>query len=263
MNDSKARRSLVVVLLDAVLRLVAVVHTGGTPTPKIRKAGERPGAGRYLLLVGVLAALAGTALLVVVLVRAPDGSTPPPDRAAALPGPPSQPSQPAPAAQSAQPGVVGSTAPSPPATATATATASSVTAPTPATTATGPAPATSVRVPATEGAQAPLTASYRTTSGTAGLLGYRMTVTVANPGPAPKDGWTLTVTLPRSTLRVTGVSGATATQDGSAWSFVPDATTSRVPADGSVEMAFEVQGATLINATPRDCRIDADQCKAV
>jgi len=249
MNDTDSRppRSLVVVLLDGVLRLVAAVHSGATPTPKVREAGGRRGVGRYLLLAGVLAALAGTALLVVMLVRAPDGGTPPPDRAAALPGL---------ASRTAQPSVAVTTTPG---AQSPTATPSSArSGPTTATT--RPAPAPSAKVPITENAPVPLTASYRTSSVTAGLLGYRMAVTVANPGTSAKDGWTVTVTLPRSTLRVSGVSGATAAQDGSVWTFTPDAATSRVPAGGSVDLTFDVQGATLIDATPQDCRIDGNRC---
>ena len=249
MNDTDSRppRSLVVVLLDGVLRLVAAVHSGATPTPKVREAGGRRGVGRYLLLAGVLAALAGTALLVVMLVRAPDGGTPPPDRAAALPGLASRTAQPS-VAVTTTPGALGTTA----------TPSSARSGPTTATT--RPVPSQSAKVPITENAPVPLTASYRTSSVTAGLLGYRMAVTVANPGTSAKDGWTVTVTLPRSTLRVSGVSGATAAQDGSVWTFTPDATTSRVPAGGSVELAFEVRGATLIDATPQDCRVDGNRC---
>lgn len=251
MNDAqprpRPRRSLVVVLLDAVLRLSAAVNAIPTPTPKVREAGGRRGAGRYLLLTGVLAAVAGTALLVVVLVRTPGGPTPPPDRAAALPGLRSRPAEPS-AAGSATPG-----RPSPTTTLTIVKT-------TPATAATKPARSPAATAPITENAQAPLTASYRTSSTTAGLLGYQMTVTVANPGTAPRNGWALTVTLPRSTLLVSGVSGATAARDGPVWSFTPDATTALVPAGGSVELAFEVHGATLIDATPQDCRIDGNRC---
>jgi hypothetical protein len=249
MNDSptRPRRSLVVVLLDAVLRLVATVHAGGTPTPKVREPGGRRGIGRYLLAVGVLAALAGTALLVVVLVRAPGGPTPPPDRAGALPGPQSRP---------AEPSVARSILPGP----TSPATKPSADRTTPSTVPTGPAPTASAKTPITENTRVPLTASYRTSSATGGLLGYRMTVTVANPGRSPKEGWTVTVTLPRPTLRVSGVSGATAAQDGPVWTFTPDGTTSRVPASGSVELAFEVRGATLIDATPEECRINTNPC---
>ena len=249
MNDTDSRppRSLVVVLLDGVLRLVAAVHSGATPTPKVREAGGRRSAGRYLLIAGALVALAGTALLVVMLVRAPDGGTPPPDRAAALPGLASRTAQPS-VAVTTTPGALGPTA-------TPSSARSG-----PATATTRPAPSSSAKVPITENAPVPLTASYRTSSVTAGLLGYRMAVTVANPGTSAKDGWTVTVTLPRSTLRVSRVSGATAAQDGSVWTFTPDATTSRVPAGGSVELAFEVRGATLIDATPQDCRIDGNRC---
>lgn len=253
-TGTRPRRSLVVILLDGVLRVVAAVQAGSTPVPKVSEAGGRRGAGRYLLLAGVVAALAGTALLVVLMVRAPGGSTPPPGRAAALPGLPSRPAMPSPAGSAAPtlpaaPGTTGTTA-TPSSTATTTAPASATT----------PRPASSATAPLTESVPVPLTASYRTSSVTAGLLGYRMTVTVANPGTTARDGWTLQVTLPRPTLRVSGVSGASTTQDGSVWTFTPDATTSRVPADGAVEVVFDVQGATLIDAAPRECRIDGNGC---
>jgi hypothetical protein len=106
----------------------------------------------------------------------------------------------------------------------------------------------------------PLTASYRTSSATAGLLGYQLAVTVANPGATSKDGWTLTVTLPRPTLLVSGVSGATAARNGSVWTFTPDSGTAAVPAGGSVKVVFDVRGATLIDAAPQDCRIDGNRC---
>lgn len=246
MNDTgtRPRRSLVVVLLDGVLRLVAAVHAGATPVPKVREAGARRGAGRYLLVLGVLAALAGTALLVWVVVRTPGGPTPPPDRAAALPGPRSP---------SAVPSVAGTTRPSatPSASKAATVTVAASSA---------PAPARTSGRPITEGTPAPLTASYRMSSATAGLLGYQVTVEVANPGTTPKRGWTLAVTLPRPTLLVSGVSGATTARDGAVWTFTPDATTSPVPAGGSVELVFDVRGATLIDAAPQDCRIDGNRC---
>jgi hypothetical protein len=114
----------------------------------------------------------------------------------------------------------------------------------------------------TENTSVPLTATYKTASATAGLLGYQMTVTVANPAAAAKTGWTLTVTLPRPTLLVSGTKGATASQNGSVWTFTPDSTTSSVPAGGSVQVVFGVHGATLIDAAPKDCRIDGNACGA-
>ncbi|BCJ50614.1 hypothetical protein Asp14428_20890 [Actinoplanes sp. NBRC 14428] len=74
-----------------------------------------------------------------------------------------------------------------------------------------------------------LTARYSAANGT-GLLGYRAEVAVANPGTAGHDGWELTLTLPRPTLQIAAVSGATARQDGATWTFAPDATTRSVPA---------------------------------
>jgi hypothetical protein len=250
MNDTETRpkRSLVVVLLDGVLRLFAAVQAGPTPQPKVREAGGRRGAGRYLLVIGVLGALAGTALLVVVLVRAPGDPTPPPGPAAALPGLRSR---------AAGPGAAGSAAPSVPGS--------------PATSSIGKAatvtadPASSLSgagAPITESTPALLTASYTTSSDTAGLLGYQMTVTVANPATTAKDGWVLTVALPRPTLLVSGATGATATQDGSVWTFTPTAKTSRIPAGGTVAVVFAVHGATLIDAAPQDCQIDGNRCAA-
>ncbi|MEV6850371.1 cellulose binding domain-containing protein, partial [Actinoplanes sp. NPDC051411] len=128
------------------------------------------------------------------------------------------------------------------------------------------AAAASIAVPGspiiTENGSVRLTATYKTASATAGLLGYQMTVTVANQGTGSKTGWVLTVTLPRPTLLVSGVQGAKATQNGSVWTFVPDATTSTVAAGGSVQVVFGVHGATLIDAAPQDCRIDGNPCSA-
>ncbi|WP_433796733.1 cellulose binding domain-containing protein [Actinoplanes sp. CA-252034] len=107
---------------------------------------------------------------------------------------------------------------------------------------------------------APLAATYTTTPYVVGLLGYRTEVTVTNPGPAVRKGWTLTVTLPRSTLRINQVKGATATQNEAVWTFVPDDTTTSVPAGEQVAISFEVHGATLIDAAPADCRIDTVPC---
>lgn len=249
MNDteSRRRRSLSVVVLDGMLRLYSAMQSGPTPTPKVREPGRRSGFGRWALVAAALAALAGTALLVVVLVRGGgDGSTPPPDPAAALPGPRSGTTDPGSAAASASV--------TPPARSSLGA---AVTATSPAA---GSAAASVPASPVTEGAAVPLTASYQTSSVTAGLLGYKMTVTVANPGTTAKDGWVLTVTLPRPTLRVGSVTGATATQNDSTWTFVPDTDSARVTAGGTVVISFGVSGATLIDAAPQTCAIDGNPC---
>jgi hypothetical protein len=71
------------------------------------------------------------------------------------------------------------------------------------------------------------------------------------------------VTLPRPTLQITGVSGAAARQDGSTWTFEPDDSTRTVPPGGSVRISFQVRGATLLDASPRECRIDGRPCAGV
>jgi hypothetical protein len=117
----------------------------------------------------------------------------------------------------------------------------------------GPPPAATV----------PLTAGYKAVSYTAGLLGYQATVTVTNPASQVRDGWLLTVTLPRSTLMVSGVSGATAHQDGAVWTFTPDNSTVRITPGASVQVVYMVRGATLVDAAPRACSVDGHACAGV
>ena len=112
-------------------------------------------------------------------------------------------------------------------------------------------------------AAVPLTARYSAAEGGLGLLGYTAEVTIANPGAAGREGWRMTLTLPRPTLRVAQVSGAVASQDGSTWTFEPDQTTRSVAAGGSVRISFQVHGATLLTAAPRDCQIDDRPCTGV
>ena len=242
-TETPPRRSLAVMLLDAMMRLAF----GPAPSPKVSQAGEqlRPRAGRYLLAAGALIAVAATALLVVVLVRSPDDPTPGPGPAAALPGLASRP----PGSSSAtSPATTGPT--STPATAPTSTVADPTTKPVPG----GPQSGSH----SAAGTAVPLTANYATTG--VGLLGYQMTVTVANPGRATRKGWELKVTFPRSTLEVADVDGATATQKGAVWTFTPNSTTARVAAAGSVRVVFSVRGAALLDAAPRSCSIDANPC---
>lgn len=104
---------------------------------------------------------------------------------------------------------------------------------------------------------APLTGSY-TTVGTE-LLAYRGAVRIANPGPAPVDGWTLVITLPGPLLAVSDVIGGRARKDGSTWTFEPDASSGRVPAGGAVTVSFRVNGA-LLSAAPTGCLVDGRPC---
>jgi Cellulose binding domain len=248
MNDTpRQRRSLLVVLLDATLRLAAAVQAGPSPQPRVRTARSSPRAGRVLLAVGTLTAVGGTALLIIFFVRTPAGLALLPGPAPVAPGATTSSGAPS---TGASPGLHPSARVLP-----GTSRAPSVTA-TPSPT-TPPAPSQGAN---SEVAAVPLTARYTTVPQVAGLLGYRVTVVVTNPGAAPRDGWLLTMTLPRPTLMVSQVSGATATQNGAVWTFIPDASTAHVAPRGSAQVAFEVYGATLVNATPVDCRIDGNRC---
>jgi hypothetical protein len=251
-----ARRTVTVVVLDALLGFATRLQAGPTPQPRVRTPiSARSRLWRALLAIGVAAALAGTAMLITALVRTPETTPLHPEAAAGLPGPPSPP-----------PGTVVVQSPTvtpehpagpsmpPPASPTSTAP--------PSPGATFPLPGGKVpgRSSSSEAGAPPLTASYQTSSLLVGLLGYRVTATVTNPGPKTRDGWVFVMALPRPTLTVAAVSGATATQSGSTWTFTPDKTTSRIPAGKSVTVAFDVRGATLLNGAPAGCQIDNNPC---
>ncbi|MEU4623316.1 cellulose binding domain-containing protein [Actinoplanes sp. NPDC023801] len=240
------RRSPMDVVRDAAWRLATGMLTGPSPEPRVRPAGAagtRPVAGRLLVAAGGLAAVAITAVLVVLLVTRPYQRPVRPEEAAGLPE-----RQPAPVTVSPSAG--------------------------PATAATAPAAVRASRSPARAAgvagsrppaagasvAPVPLTAGYTTTPYVVGLLGYRTEVTVANPGVASRTGWTLTVTLPRSTLWIDDVKGATVTRQDAVWTLVPDGTTASIKPGEQVSVSFEVHGATLIDAAPEDCRLDGVPC---
>jgi hypothetical protein len=253
-----SRRTPTVVVLDALLGLATKLQAVPMPQPRVRAAGDTRGpVWRVLLLIGLVAALGGTAMLVTALVRSPATSVLRPETAAGLPGPPS-PSAPPAAIDAVESPAASRTTPAGPLPTTTAPSQSQSPSPSGA-----PAPRVpGARPPSREAATVapPLTASYTTSSYAVGLLGYHVEAVVANPGDRARDGWRLVVTLPRSTLTVSKVSGATATKDGAVWTFTPDASTSRVPRRGSVSVGFDVHGATLINAAPTGCRIDGNAC---
>jgi hypothetical protein len=106
----------------------------------------------------------------------------------------------------------------------------------------------------------PLQARYGKVGGSESLASYRATVTVSNPGQVAVTGWTLTVTLPRETLTVSDVVGATVTRSAATWTFTPTAATTSVSAGGSVPVTFQVNGAAVFDATPTACAIDGRAC---
>src|SRR4051794_28384515 len=87
-SSSRPRRSLLVVLLDAMLAVVTAVQTGNMPGA--RGATGRPArrTGLVCLVIGVLAAGVGTAVLVTALLRAPGdlAALPPAGPVAPVPG---------------------------------------------------------------------------------------------------------------------------------------------------------------------------------
>ncbi|MFC7272996.1 hypothetical protein ACFQS1_03290 [Paractinoplanes rhizophilus] len=229
------RRSPSVVLLDALLRLVTAVQTGNLP-------GRRR-AGLIWLAAGVLVVAGATTILIGALVRAPAGRTglTPPGQAAPPP--------PAPVTSIAAP-----------ATTTATRRVSAAASPSASVPPVSSRPAAKAPAgTATTGADSHLTAAYTAANGS-GLLGYRATVTLAAQGPGPSTDWRLTVTLPRPTLQIAAVDGATVERDGAAWTFTPDDTTRQIAAGASAVISFEVRGATLVDAQPTDCRVGDEVC---
>lgn len=259
MNDNpRRRRSPLVVVLDALLGLATAVQAGPWNQPKVRAAGRDPRRGRLLLMAGVLAAVVGTVLLILLFIRMPAGLSLLPRPASVEPG--AVPSSPSPSPAAPASPTVRPTPTSPTGTPTRS-TGSSATPSASASAVPGVSGSGSASVaPIPETATVPLAARLTTTPHVAGLLGYEVTVAVTNPGSAPRDGWQLTVTLPRETLVVTQVSGATAEQDGGAWTFTPDGSTAHLPPGGQAQVTFEVRGATLVNAGPQDCRIDGNPC---
>ena len=254
MDDSSSppRRSLLVVLLDAMLGLVTAVQTGNLPGTRRRAAtqpaGKRGKAGLLWLLAGVLVVAGATTILIGALLRTPGGLTDLPPAGLAGPAPATSIAAPATAQQSAAgPSASASTSASAPATPSGSSPASAVVPP--------PAPTSA----GSSGGGSRLTATYVAANGS-GLLGYRATVTVTAVGAAPSTDWQLTITLPRPTLQIAAVSGATAEQDGSVWTFTPVDTTRTIAAGTSAVIAFDVRGATLVDAQPTDCKVDGQVC---
>ncbi|MET7393534.1 SRPBCC domain-containing protein [Dactylosporangium sp. NPDC005572] len=104
-----------------------------------------------------------------------------------------------------------------------------------------------------------LTAAYR--SENLQPTSYRVTITIANPGPAQATDWTLVVTLPTLNLTVRNVQGAVMTRADVRTVFTPTEATRTVPPGGAVTMSFEVEGPDARNE-PINCTIDDRPCAA-
>jgi hypothetical protein len=236
------RRSPSVVLLDAMLGLATRVQTANLPGSA---GGKRRGRAAIAWLVGgTLVAAGGTALLVGAVLRTPDGLTDlPPGGVVAAPAPSTS--------GSAVPVTTRSSASPSARTTTPVASASSVSR--------APEKTTPSGLPSVAGGSH-LTAAY---SAPGGLLGYRANVAVTSEGPDRADGWQLTVTMPRASLQLAAVSGATVKQDGKVWTFTPTDDTRQVPAGSTVTVVFDVLGATLVDARPTACAINGEACSGL
>ncbi|MEV6370328.1 cellulose binding domain-containing protein [Micromonospora musae] len=217
-------------------RIVALARSVGR-TAAGRSTGSR--AARIAVLA-VLTVLAATAVPVILMLRAPEqlapvALDPPPRTGPAAPTEPGTPGAEARPATSAHP-----------TTSHAVETASPSSAAPPS------------RAPASASAPAPTPLRAELSIDESALLSYRAAVTISNPGTAPAPDWTLVVTLPRESLKLTAVTGARATRAGATWTLVPD-DGGQLPGKGSVQVTFRVAGA-LVSAAPTACAIDGVAC---
>ncbi|MGB2568094.1 cellulose binding domain-containing protein [Micromonospora citrea] len=244
----RPRRTKAVVVLD----LAATVPTA------IRRALTGRGDGSRLLgwsVLAVLALVVAAVLLVASVLRDPERLAPaaqdpaPPGGAVIVPEPVGTrgTAEPTTSTPSASP------RPSVGPRRTATASPSPVT--TPGGTPDGTAPSRPSRpAPAALGADFVIESPQ--------LLSYGAAVTISNPGSVPVTGWTLVVTLPRDSLDVTHVDGASATRNGATWTFAPDGTTGQVAGQAQVRVTFRVTGPPQTSA-PTACAVDGAPCGGV
>ncbi|MFG2050822.1 cellulose binding domain-containing protein [Micromonospora sp. NPDC048935] len=230
---------MAIILLD---RLVAFARAAR----RVLTGRDDASRATWLAVLAVLGVLVVTVVLVAGVLRTPEKLTPvtldPPLSVDQESTPPAG----TPRAQ-ARPAATSPAAPAPPPGASATAVPPTVGA------STRPAPtgSTATATPAA------LVAGFAIEDNA--LLSYGAAVTISNPGSTPTPQWTLVVTLPRESLRVSAVEGARATRDGAVWTFVPDGTAGQVPASASVRVTFRVNGAPA-GAAPEGCTIDGVAC---
>jgi hypothetical protein len=234
-------RSLGVVVLDAVTALARPL-----------RAGRLPASQRIAIGIGAGIMLIGGVVLAVGARWEPPVPAGTPRQAAAGDRPPALPDggTGSPVRSTTAPGASGSDASSPAATATS--------GPASRPTTTGPARYDAGAGPVPQ----PLRARFGKVAGSETLVSYRATVTVSNPGPVAVGTWTVTITLPRETLTVSDVAGATAGRNRATWTLRPTTATAAVPAFGSVTVTFQVNGAAVLDATPTACTVDGVACAA-
>lgn len=230
------RRTVAIILLDRVVAVASATRRVLTGRSDVSRA-------TWVAVVSALGVLVATTVSVVVVLRTPEKLAP-----VTLNPPPSVDQVGTPSAGTPRAHAI-------PAATTAPASPSGSTAapPTAGPSTGGPTPSagTTAPTPAALGAEFAIA--------DAALLSYGASVTISNPGQVPVPQWTLAVTLPRESLRVSQVEGARAVQDGAVWTFVPDGSAGQVPAGASVRVTFRVNGAQ-VGASPTACTIDGTTC---
>ncbi|MBQ0978461.1 cellulose binding domain-containing protein [Micromonospora sp. M61] len=233
------RRTVAIILLD---RIVAF----GTTARRVLTGRDDVSRATWVAVIAAFGVLVATAVSVIGLLRTPEKLTP-----VTLDAPPSVEQVGTPPTGTprvrARPAASSPAAPAPPPPASATAvptTAGASTRPTPTGATASPTPT-------------PLNADFAIADNA--LLSYGAAVTISNPGSVPVPQWTLTVTLPRESLRVSAVEGARVSRDGAVWTFVPDGSAGQVPGSTSVRVTFRVNGSPA-GAAPEACAIDGAAC---
>ncbi|WP_435207610.1 cellulose binding domain-containing protein [Micromonospora sp. bgisy143] len=231
------RRTVAIILLDRIVAAAAAVRRVVTGQADVSRA-------TWVAVVAALGVVVATVVSIVGVVRTPEQlapvtlDAPPSVDQLGTPGPGTPRGQARPAATSP----------------TGAGSPSASAAPPPAEPSTSAPAVTPSSAPPTPAA---LAAAFAIED--KALLSYGATVTISNPGSVPATGWTLAVTLPRESLRVSAVEGARATQDGAVWTFVPDGSAGQVPGGASTRVTFRVNGAA-VGATPTACTIDGVAC---
>ncbi|MCG5471790.1 cellulose binding domain-containing protein [Micromonospora sp. LAH09] len=233
------RRTVAIILLD---RIVAV----GTTARRVLTGRDDVSRATWVAVIAALGVLVATAVSVIGLLRTPEKLTP-----VTLDAPPS----------TEQVGTAPTDTPRAQARPAASSPATSAPSPTASTTAAPPTVGASTR-PTPSGATASATPAALTADfaiADTALLSYGAAVTISNPGSVPVPQWTLTVTLPRESLRVSAVEGARVSRDGAVWTFVPDGGAGQVAGSASVTVTFRVNGSPA-GAAPEACAIDGAAC---
>ncbi|MFG1867089.1 cellulose binding domain-containing protein [Micromonospora arborensis] len=233
------RRTVAIIVLDRIVALVTAARRVLTGRDDFSRAA-------WVAMIAAIGVLIATAASIIGVLRTPEELTPvaldPPSSVEQVGTPP--PGTPRP---QSRPAVTSPALSAPPPAASTTAVAPTIGA------STRPTPTGSTAPPAA----APLNAEF--TIADNALLSYGAAVTISNPGSVSVPQWTLTVTLPRESLRVSAVEGARASRDGAVWTFVPDGSAGQVPGSASVRVTFRVNG-SVAGSAPEACTIDGAAC---